>query len=75
MDIDYKGTRATFGTWGYCLNQPARVCTGSRLGYDTRALQSLIVDQSFLNNHLGGLTKALILHPIACGEYTLTSSS
>ncbi|KAL2128121.1 hypothetical protein VTI74DRAFT_9631 [Chaetomium olivicolor] len=60
-----------FGTFGYCENRPSGdVCSRSRVGYSPAALLSAVDGTQFSDyaeDTTRALTKAMILHPIACG--------
>jgi len=59
-----------FGNWGYCILQPGgNECSGRSVGYDMmRILEQLDgVNPSNAANTVHSVSRALILHPIACG--------
>ncbi|KAK3403120.1 pali-domain-containing protein [Sordaria brevicollis] len=64
--------RVTFGTFGWCeiADNQADSCSSSRVGYNPANIMNTIEGTSFSNyaeNTTKALTKAMILHPIACG--------
>ncbi|AEO55967.1 hypothetical protein MYCTH_2300336 [Thermothelomyces thermophilus ATCC 42464] len=66
------GEQINFGTFGYCLTRPDADddCSRSRVGYSPAAFLAA-VDGTEFSEHAEDttrtLTKAMILHPIACG--------
>ncbi|ORY23276.1 SUR7/PalI family-domain-containing protein [Naematelia encephala] len=69
LDINSGAETTSFGVFGYCLrpSSGADQCTGSHVGYDITTVTGTITSHSWVNKSIHGLTKALILHPIACG--------
>jgi len=77
LKVDLDGSAANhrtvaFGTFGYCINDPNQPdeCTPSELGYSPAALMRRIGGTDFsdyADDTTRGLTKAMVLHPIACG--------
>lgn len=69
LDVTGAGTRSTFGTFGYCTNINASPsgCTSAKLGYNLTSAARTILDHTWTNTTVEALTKALILHPLACG--------
>jgi len=77
LKVDLDGSAANhrtvaFGTFGYCINDPnqADACTPSQVGYSPAFVMSNIDGTDFsdyADDTTTGLTKAMILHPIACG--------
>ncbi|KAK1778212.1 SUR7/PalI family-domain-containing protein [Copromyces sp. CBS 386.78] len=64
--------RVTFGTFGWCeiADGQADSCSKSHVGYNAANVMRTIEGTSFSNyseNTIKALTKAMILHPIACG--------
>jgi hypothetical protein len=60
-----------FGTFGYCVNGvDGQGCTKSQLGYSPSAVMSSVDGTKFsqyASDTTTRLTKAMVLHPIACG--------
>jgi len=64
--------KVSFGTFGYCINDPNRSddCSPSQIGYSPATVMGIADGTGFSNyadDTTRGLTKAMILHPIACG--------
>ncbi|KAK3491409.1 SUR7/PalI family-domain-containing protein [Neurospora crassa] len=64
--------RVTFGTFGWCeiADGQADSCSSSHVGYNPANVMRMIEGTSFSNyaeRTTKALTKAMILHPIACG--------
>ncbi|TGJ84935.1 hypothetical protein E0Z10_g3843 [Xylaria hypoxylon] len=65
----------TFGTFGYCIedltSSGSKTCSKSRIGYDPVAvIERNVADSSFsdyAHSTAKGLTKVMVLHPIATG--------
>ncbi|KAL2017988.1 hypothetical protein VTK56DRAFT_1368 [Thermocarpiscus australiensis] len=62
----------TFGTFGYCENNVngRDICSDSRVGYSPAAIMAAIDGTQFSDyaeSTTRSLTRAMILHPIACG--------
>ncbi|RXK38412.1 hypothetical protein M231_04321 [Tremella mesenterica] len=68
MKVQNNGAKIAFGTFGYCQSGGSNNgCSDTALGYNIAALSGAVTDWTYVNNHLETVTKALILHPIACG--------
>jgi hypothetical protein len=73
MKVDLPGGRQTvsFGTFGYCVYDPSGAsCSRSQVGYDAAAVMQAVDGTKFsdyAHSSTRDLTKAMILHPIACG--------
>jgi len=69
LNVHNGGSETTFGVFGYCQNANVGhgTCSGSKLGYDIASISGEVSSHTYINSHLQTLTKALILHPIACG--------
>ncbi|KAG7288610.1 hypothetical protein NEMBOFW57_004964 [Staphylotrichum longicolle] len=74
VDLGQDKSRGTvsFGTFGYCQNidNAPDSCSRSRVGYSPAAIMSAIDGTEFSDyaeDTTRALTKAMILHPIACG--------
>lgn len=65
LDVYSGGERSTFGVFGYCLGGGA--CSNRGLGYNLPGVISNIAGTSYSNQNIVRLTRALVLHPIACG--------
>ncbi|EIW67289.1 hypothetical protein TREMEDRAFT_69771 [Tremella mesenterica DSM 1558] len=73
LTVRNAGVQSVFGTFGYCLSGgPNDGCSNTALGYDIASISGAVSDYTYINNHLDDVTKALILHPIACGLSTIT---
>ncbi|KAK3360106.1 SUR7/PalI family-domain-containing protein [Lasiosphaeria hispida] len=65
-------SNVAFGTFGYCINNLNGVdsCTKSQIGYSPAAVMNLVDNTQFseyAESTTRALTKAMVLHPIACG--------
>ncbi|WVQ82828.1 hypothetical protein IAT38_004960 [Cryptococcus sp. DSM 104549] len=68
LNIQSGSQKSTFGVFGYCSNiVGSDSCSSKALGYDIVSVTGQISSHTFANKTLEGLTKALILHPIATG--------
>ncbi|KAK0613465.1 SUR7/PalI family-domain-containing protein [Immersiella caudata] len=61
-----------FGTFGYCINDPNQPddCSPSRVGYSPAAVMNIVDGTEFSDyseDTTRALTRAMVLHPIACG--------
>jgi hypothetical protein len=62
-----------FGTFGFCVNNvngQGDACSKSQLGYDPAAVMNSVENTKFSDyaeSTTRGLTKAMVLHPVACG--------
>lgn len=64
LDVYQNGQRTSFGVFGYCVGGN---CSPRSLGYDIPGITQNLGGQNWTNDALIRLTRALILHPIACG--------
>ncbi|KAL2196466.1 actin cortical patch SUR7/pH-response regulator pali [Corynascus similis CBS 632.67] len=67
-----RGEHLTFGTFGYCETRADAddICSRSRIGYSPAAILAGVDGTEFSDyaeSTTRSLTKAMILHPIACG--------
>lgn len=77
-----RSTFGTFGycanlnvSWSVCIAEASRShpqangggCTPAQFGYDISHAATTVFNRTWQNNSLTALSKALILHPIACG--------
>lgn len=66
-------TSVVFGTFGWCvtgISGRADECSPSRLGYSPAEVLGMVENTEFsdaADSTTRGLTKAMVLHPIACG--------
>ncbi|KAJ4407124.1 hypothetical protein N0V85_004414 [Neurospora sp. IMI 360204] len=72
LGMPYLGPikRVTFGTFGWCEIAGVDSCSSSHVGYNPANVMRTIEGIYFSNyaeNTTKALTKAMILHPIACG--------
>lgn len=79
LKVDLGGSNAidhsnvAFGTFGYCINNPngqGDSCSPSQVGYSPAAVMKAVDGTDFSDyaqDTTRSLTKAMILHPIACG--------
>ncbi|KAL0242363.1 hypothetical protein I308_105992 [Cryptococcus tetragattii IND107] len=68
LDITTGSSKATFGVFGYCSNiVGSDICSGRQIGYNIADVTGNLTDYTYVNNSLENVTKAFILHPIACG--------
>ncbi|KAK4449121.1 SUR7/PalI family-domain-containing protein [Podospora aff. communis PSN243] len=71
-DQSFNHRTVAFGTFGYCINDPNAPddCSPSRVGYSPATVMNIIDGTDFSDyaeDTTRALTKAMILHPIACG--------
>ncbi|KAH6631044.1 actin cortical patch SUR7/pH-response regulator pali [Chaetomium sp. MPI-SDFR-AT-0129] len=67
-----NGQRIAFGTFGYCLVKPNAddACSTSHIGYSPSAVlrqQDGTQFSTYADDSARALTRAMVLHPIACG--------
>ncbi|WVQ94619.1 hypothetical protein IAU59_001699 [Kwoniella sp. CBS 9459] len=70
LEVRNSSQKLAFGVFGYCTNVDGggnHGCTDRRLGYDIADVTGSLANFTYVNDRLEGLTKALILHPIATG--------
>ncbi|KAF4609813.1 hypothetical protein G7Y89_g15810 [Cudoniella acicularis] len=63
-------TSVNFGTFGYCISGPNGGCTSKHIGYNPADLMDTIDNTNFdtaATDTTKGLTRVMVLHPIACG--------
>lgn len=65
LDVYTGGERSTFGVFGYCVGGGS--CSNRGLGYNLPGVISNLVGSNYANQNIVRLTRALVLHPIACG--------
>jgi len=65
-----NGHKVSLGSWGACLRQSGKdACTKSHVGYDAGAYLNNLVGSDFGSGSrrtIRVLTRAMVLHPIAC---------
>jgi len=82
LDVDRVGDTSTFGVFGYCTsldvrpftrkqrrdtNEQKDQCSGTQIGYPLSRLGGAVGGINYDNSSADRASKALILHPIACG--------
>ncbi|OWZ26302.1 hypothetical protein C356_07027 [Cryptococcus neoformans c45] len=68
LDITTESSKATFGVFGYCSNIiGSDTCSERQIGYNIADVTGNLTDYTYVNDSLANVTKAFILHPIACG--------
>ena len=65
LDVYTGGQRSTFGVFGYCVGGGS--CSNRGLGYNLPGVIANLAGTSYSNQNIVRLTRALVLHPIACG--------
>ena len=82
LDVNRAGDTSTFGVFGYCTSLDVRpvypdmrretdeqrdLCSGTQIGYPLSRLGGAVGGINYDNTSADRASKALILHPIACG--------
>lgn len=65
LDVYTGNQRSTFGVFGYCIG--GGQCSSRGLGYNLPGVIANLAGTSYANQNIVRLTRALVLHPIACG--------
>lgn len=65
LDVYENNQRTTFGVFGYCLGGGS--CSSRSLGYNLPGVIANVAGTNYSNQNIVRLTRALVLHPIACG--------